>query len=339
MLRTLSRSLSLVLIATTGLAAVQEPLYTLKVDVPVVSVDVSVTDEAGRAVNDLRAEDFEILENDVPQRLEYFSPVSSPYNIFLLFDRSGSTEHEWPLMQRAVGALLATLRPQDHIAIGAFDAELEMESQWNSPPEKLVAALGELVRPKAIGGTAFYRSLETVVQRGFKNVDGRRAVVVLTDGRDSSNYLYFAKHNHVLEASQDGSFKGILKTLRGQHIPVYTIALNTDRNFDPNVTGADEYRNLQKIFPNSPIPNQYLAEVRMRMESMSDATGGQVLFPRKFEEIVALYQQIGQELGTSYSVGYISTDKRVDGSFRRIEVRARNERLKITQSRTGYYSR
>src|SRR5271167_2323269 len=103
MRRTLPQLLMIAFVTAAGLAAAQDPLYTLKVDVPVVSIDVSVTDEAGRTVNDLKPEDFEISEDGVSQHIEYFSPVSSPYNIFLLFDRSGSTEHLWPFMQRAVG--------------------------------------------------------------------------------------------------------------------------------------------------------------------------------------------------------------------------------------------
>src|SRR5262245_54014687 len=98
MLRITVRLLVLAVVTTTALIG-QETLYTLKVDVPLVSVDVTVTDAFGKTMNDLAATDFQVFENGILQQVRYFSPVSSPYNILLLFDRSGSTQHKWPFMQ------------------------------------------------------------------------------------------------------------------------------------------------------------------------------------------------------------------------------------------------
>src|SRR5262245_14518994 len=113
--------LLLVVIVSAGLLCGQESLYTLKVDVSLVAVDVSVKDPSGKLVSDLVQGDFEVYENGVPQELRYFTPISTPYNILLLFDRSGSTQHKWPLMQRAVAGFIASLRKQDRVAIGSFD--------------------------------------------------------------------------------------------------------------------------------------------------------------------------------------------------------------------------
>src|SRR5215471_3529419 len=79
----------------------QEP-YTVKVDVPVVSLDAVVSDAKGALVNDLTKADFQILEDGIPQEIRFFSPVSAPYNVFLLFDRSQSTRDNWTFMQKAV---------------------------------------------------------------------------------------------------------------------------------------------------------------------------------------------------------------------------------------------
>src|SRR5262245_24390154 len=98
--RTTVRLLALVLVTGAMLRA-QEPLYTLKVDVPWVVVDVTVTDPNGRTVSDLTHDDFEVLENGVPQQVRSFTPIATPYNVLLLFDRSGSMEHKWPFMLRA----------------------------------------------------------------------------------------------------------------------------------------------------------------------------------------------------------------------------------------------
>src|SRR5205823_5056196 len=120
--RTIFR-LAAVLFVSVRLISAQQADYTLKIDVPFVSVDVTVTDPEGRVINDLPQDAFDLFENGVRQEIRLFSPVSTPYNVMLLFDRSGSTQDKWPLMQRAVAGFIASLRSQDRIAIAAFDSE------------------------------------------------------------------------------------------------------------------------------------------------------------------------------------------------------------------------
>ena len=75
------------------------------------------------------------------------------------------------------------------------------------------------------------------------------------------------------------------------------------------------------------------------MEEVAEASGARVLFPDRLEDIVPLYQQIANELGTSYTLGYISSNGATDGSFRRIEVYATEADVRLTQSRSGYYAK
>jgi VWFA-related protein len=326
-------------LVSAALVAAQEGLYTLKVDVPYVSVDVSVLDPGGDTVSDLSADDFELYEDGVRQGIGYFSPVSTPYNVFLLFDRSGSTQHKWPFMQKAVAAFISNLRHQDQIAIGTFDYELQVQMGWTDSRLQAVRALPELIHPKAIGGTNLYDALDRAIRNQFKKVTGRRALLVLTDGRDTSLYRELMMKNRLLEPSEDREFQKAFKSAREQRIPTYFVALNTDRNLEPNTMGGDEYRNLQIIFRNSPVPQRYLDEVRVRMEQIAEVSGGKVLFPESIEEIIPLYRQIGHELGTSYSLGYVSSNPAPNGTFRRIEIRPHESKLRLTQSRTGYYAR
>jgi hypothetical protein len=117
------------------------------------------------------------------------------------------------------------------------------------------------------------------------------------------------------------------------------VAFNTDKNFEPNQIGGDEFKALQKIFPNSDIADRYLNGVRARMEELADVSGGRSLYPERLEDIVPLYGQVGTELGISYTLAYVSSNSTVDGTYRQIEVRARDERLKLKQSRSGYYAK
>ena len=324
---------------SAALVSAQEPDYTLKVDVPFVSVDVTIEDSTGKIINDLPRDAFELYENGIRQEIRHFLPVSTPYNVMLLFDRSGSTQGKWPLMQRAVAGFIASLRPQDRIEIATFDYELKVQLPWTGDRRKGLLILPELVNATRIGGTEFYAAVDKALRQEFKKANGRRALVVLTDGRDTSLYKEFVTNNRLLEPKAERRFQNLVKTARSQGIPSYFVAFNTDKNLEPNVVGGDEYRSLRVIFPNSTAADRYVEGVRLRMEQLAEVSAGRVLFPERLEDIVPLYQQIGRELGTSYSLGYISSNAASDGSFRRINVRTRDGGLRLKQSRNGYYAK
>ena len=335
---TLLRLLALALVSATLLCA-QEPDYTLKVDVPLVTLDVTVENTAGNTIKDLPREAFELYENGSRQEIRYFAPVSAPYNVFLLFDRSGSTQDKWPVMKRAIAGFIQSLRPQDKIGIATFDYDIQLQQNWTGDRQKALLTLPNLLISEHIGETNFYGAVEETLRRHFRNSTGRRALIVLTDGRDTSFYKDTVNRNRLLDPKAERPFQSVLKAARAQHIPIYFVAFNTDRNLEPNVAGGDEYRNLRIIFPKSDVADRYLAAVRSRMEQLADISGGRILFPEKLEDIVPLYRQVGEEMGTSYSLGYLSSNTRIDGSFRRIEVRARDAGNHVLQSRNGYYAR
>jgi VWFA-related protein len=321
------------------MVSAQVPDYRLSVDVPFVSIDLTVQDAAGTTISNLSVNDFEVYENGIPQRVVHFVPVSTPYDVLLLFDRSGSMQDKWLLMQRAVAGFIANLRPQDRLGIASFDYELDLQLQWTNDRRQAVLALPKLIRPVAIGGTEFYRSVEQTLRREFRKSSGRRALVVLTDGRDTSFYQDIVKRNRVVDPKEERRFQNALKAARMHRIPIYIVAFNTDKNLEPNTSGGDEYRRLQQLFPKTNIADLYLTGVRARMEELAGASGGRVFYPESLEDIVPLYQQVGAELGTAYTLGYISSNAATDGTFRRIEVRARDAGLRLSQSRNGYYAR
>src|SRR3989442_2485953 len=181
------RLLVLAFVSGTLLSA-QVSDYTLRVDVPFVLVDVTVQDDHSKVVDDLSRQSFQVYEDGIPQEIKYFSPVSTPYNIFLLFDRSGSTQDKWPLMQRAVAGFISSLRPQDHIAIAAFDSELQRELAWTNDRQKSLLALPQLILPRKIGGTDCYGSVVRTLRNEFNKTNDRRALNVFTDR--SENALY-----------------------------------------------------------------------------------------------------------------------------------------------------
>jgi VWFA-related protein len=124
----------------------QEP-NTLKVDVPVVSVDVTVVDSKGTLVNNLTKSDFEIYEDGIAQEVRFFSPVSTPYNVFLLFDSSDSTRDNLDFMVQAAAELIVNLRPEDKLAIASFDDDFKSHLAWSTDRTKAMTALRQMIQP------------------------------------------------------------------------------------------------------------------------------------------------------------------------------------------------
>jgi VWFA-related protein len=321
-------------LSSAAALAAQEPVYTMRVDVGLVSLDVTVMDAQNQPMTALRQRDFAIYEDGVEQDIKNFSTFDTPYNILLLFDRSGSTEDQWRTMQRAASAFIRNLRKQDRVALASFEDGLMMLSDWTESHVQIDKALEGLLKRGPGGGTNLYWSLERATQREFRNTAGRRAVVVLTDGRDNMLIAQTMATSLPKSAQNDPGFQRTLGVLRAAHIPIYFVALNTDKN--PEDLGNDYYK-LQYRFPTSGAAQAFLAETRKRMEMLAEVSGGRVFFPKRVQEIVPVYDQISRDMSTSYSLGYISTHGNVRGRLHNIEVRVRRNGAKVRQSRESYF--
>ena len=332
------RSSRLLLLGLTGIlgisgALAQQPVFNLRVDVPLVLLDVTVMDEQNQPITSLLQRDFTIYEDGVEQEIKNFSALDTPYNILLLFDRSGSTEDQWKTMQRASSSFLRNLRKQDRVALASFEEGLTILSGWNESHSETDQALEGLLKRGPGGGTNLYWSLERATQREFRNIEGRRAVVVLTDGRDNTLVAQTLKLSLPKSAANDPGFQHTLSVIRETRIPVYFVALNTDKN--PNGLGSDYY-SLEYRFPNSGSGKALLVEVRKRMELLADASGGRVFYPRRVQEIAPVYSQISREMSTAYSLAYISTNAGEHGQTHKIQVRVRRNGSQVRQSRESY---
>jgi Ca-activated chloride channel family protein len=292
-------------------AAAQDPVFQVRVDVPLVSVDVRVNDSRGQPVTTLAKEDFVLVEDGLEQQIQAFSSVDTPYNILLLFDRSGSTQDQWSFMQRAASRFMSNLRKQDSLALGAFDEGLMMLSNWSDPLKEVEKALNELPKRGPGGGTNLYQSLERATQREFRNTTGRRALIVLSDGRDTT----LARQRG--SGTADPVFARTYSIVQKTRIPLYFVALNTDKN------PAGGY-----------VSNSVVIEARTRMELLANVSGGGIFFPKSIRDIVDVYDQVSRDLSSSYTLAYTSSNPSISGQTHRIEVRTHG--AKVKQSRETY---
>jgi Ca-activated chloride channel homolog len=310
----------------TALTAVLA-LAQINVNVQLVTVNFSVDDPSGRPVLNLTQRDFTILEDGEQRQIYSFEPVETPFNILLLFDRSTSTQDQWPFLVRAISRFIQQMPEQHRIALAAFDDKPELLLRWRSAQEFLRQSLS---RPEAGGGTNVYRALEWAAQE-LKPLKGRQGVLVFTDGVDnrlSKDLVSFGRNGTptITPPESDSDFQKMVRTVRqGSSAVIYFVAVNTDLNPDPNAA-----------------PNVFdLAQrkaARMRMAIVANVTNGVLHLPQKIEDVTVLYEAIGRELGQGYTVSFTPKSVSRDGSFHTVQVRANDKNLHVKASRESYYA-
>jgi len=277
---------------------------TFRGGVDLVALNVTVTDASNRYVTDLLAEDFVIHEDGVRQEIGYFSRTNLSLSVSLLLDSSASMEDKMRTTQEAALEFVRSLRPEDQAEVIDFDSRVSVLAPFSSSKadlEKAIASTGP-------GGstslyTALYialRELKKTETRGMED-RRRRAVVVLTDGEDTSSLV---------------SYDEVLELAKRSETAIYAIGI---RSKDANWTGKGS------------------GQADFALRQLTTQTGGRVFFPSSIDELKPVYAMISQELSSQYLLGYTSTNPKRDGTWRRINIRATRAGA-TARTRMGYYA-
>src|SRR5215207_9805495 len=156
----------------------------VRVNTSLVTIPVSVLDRDGRFISGLRKEDFRIFEYGGEQQVSYFATTEEPFTVALVIDTSGSTRFKLEDIQDAAIAFLDQLRPEDKVVVISFDEQVRVLSEATSDRNQLRAAIR---RTHTGGGTRLYDAVDLVINEQLRRVQGRKAVVLFTDGVDSSS--------------------------------------------------------------------------------------------------------------------------------------------------------
>jgi len=275
---------------------------TFRAETELVSLGVSVPDGKGGFVDDLTAEDFEVLEDGHPQRVQYFARgfedgEGPDLHIGLLFDTSGSMDDDIALARTSAIRFLDTLRQARDITLVDFDTEVRVSEFEQHDFPRLVERIRSR-RPR--GYTAMYDALGVYLERASHG-RGRTILVVFSDGGDTSSALRFDE---------------AITAVRVSDVTIYTIGF------------------LQRRSRSS-----FLDE-RVRLTEIAEQSGGDAFFPVSLTQVEEAYATILAQLRAQYTLGYHPTNDAADGTWRRVDLRVLREGVeqKRIQAREGYFA-
>src|SRR5579863_6061345 len=296
---------------------------TLKVNVNVVQLFFNVKDKKGALIPSLTKDDFQILEDGKLQSIKYFAAESNlPLTLGILIDSSGSQARVLDMEKQVGGDFLSQiLRDKDLAFVLSFDVNAELLQDFTSSVHALKAALntarintaggsgggipglggGTIPTVGAPKGTVLYDAVYLAAHDELAQQVGRKAMILLTDGEDQGSQL---RIKDAIEAAQKSD-------------SIVYVLLCADRGFYGAFGG-------------------YSGDSEMR--KLTQETGGRVIeVGNKYDKLKEGFAQIANELRSQYNIGYSSTNAKLDGTFRKVEIHANNKDYKI-QSRTGYYA-
>ncbi len=288
---------------------VQSPVLpdqpTFRAGVEVVSLNITVTDRQGRLVTSLPQEAFSIFEDGAKQDVIFFSGAQLPTALALLLDTSASMNETLGMAQQAAIGFVERMRPDDLLAIVDFDSRAEILQVFTADRARLATGIR---RTTAGGSTSLYNAVYIALHE-FRKVRAantqqdvrRQAIVVLSDGEDTSSLV---------------PFEEVLDLAKRTEVAIYAISLRNDSDRGRTAGG--------------------FREADFVLRQLTQETGGRVFFPSNAGELAGIYSTVADELAAQYTVGYASRNMRRDGRWRHVSVRV--ERPDATaRTKQGYY--
>ena len=273
---------------------IPEGLPSFKSDVDIVSLDVAVLDGRGHFIPNIPRGNFRVLEDNVPQQIKSFGKGEAPMTVCMLIEFSARFQAYWTSTWyqtlAASYGFLQTLKPEDYVAVIAYDMNEEVLSDFTTDKRQTYEAMQRLRIP-GFSESNLYDALADTEDRMSK-IEGRKAIVLIASGIDTFSKLTFDKAR---KAIQDGG------------VPIYAISLmQALRIMRDSSMGA--------------VQRMDFLQADNQMNTFSKETGGMAFFPRFYGEFPNIFQTIAQSLRNQYSLGYQPSNKTRDGKYRKIKV-------------------
>jgi Ca-activated chloride channel homolog len=312
----------------------------LKIDTTLVTIPVTVLDRSGKFIPGLTKCDFHIYEDGAMQEVTEFSAVESPFHVVLLLDTSNSTRFKMEEIQMAAIAFVNQLRPQDKVMVVTFDSKIDPLAEFTSDRFVLREAIA---KAKTGGGTKLYDAVDWVITQRLDNIQGRKAIVLFTDGVDTSSRK---------------TARGNLELVEESEVLVYPIQYDTSDGMQNGPYGRPGNSPFPDIWGNPnryprgrrfPLVNHWVPQIQIGrgqsaqdykdagayLEDLAIRSGGRHQNADSMANVNRAFSMIAEELRHQYSLGYYPTNTAQDGTFRKVKVKA-SEVGWVLRAKEGY---
>ena len=302
------------------------------IDTNLVTVPVSVMDRQGRFIGDLLPEKFKVFENDVEQKVVHFEPTNKPFTVALVLDTSASTFfHLWEIKEAAI-AFAKQLRPQDRVLVVTFDRQVLLLTEATNNLDVVT----ETIEQNAVTGdiTRVYDAIDLVITQRLNKIDGRKAIVLFTDGVDTASYR--------------ATYQSTLRDVEEGEILIYPIQYDTKEFMayaqastqPPNLPFASR-NNIPMIFRPRPTPPSPYGDYGMAdkyLHLLANKTGGRIYEANNRTQLAYAFSKIAEELSCQYSLAYYPQAPLQSGERRLIKVRVDQPDVAV-RARESYVKR
>jgi VWFA-related protein len=315
----------------------------VRVDTSLVTVPVSVMDRSGKYIPSLGREDFHIFEDGVEQRIAYFATVDQPFTVALLMDTSRSTNFKLEDIQDAAIAFVKQLKSEDRVMVVSFDDKIQVLTKPTDDRDELIRAIR---RTRTGGGTRLYDAVDQVIKQHLKAMTGRKAIVLFTDGVDTT--------------SRHATYESTIREAEELDALAYPVAYDTSDGVG-NGPGQTQRVPLPggrggiifgTPFPRWPMPgpggggggrgggsnNEEYRRASAYLHDLADKTGGRYYRGDSLQNISEAFAQIADELRRQYSLGYYPKSTAQSGQRRQIKVRVNQPNLAVTARDSYIYT-
>jgi Ca-activated chloride channel family protein len=244
-----------------------------------------VTDAEGRIIPDLQQEDFTILDNGKPQDIALFENTIQPFTVVVMLDFSLSMTQRIDLLKEAAEDFFLRLLPEDKGQVGAFSDRIQLSGTFTNNRDRLIASIRDLDYGNA---TKLWDALDVSIST-LEPLEGRRVVLVFTDGDDTDSRLHLTQ---------------VRDRAQRDDIMIYGIGLRT-----PRIAGGA---------PAAPDPG---------LRKIADATGGGYFELNRTEDLGPTFTRVAQELHSLYTIGFAPT--KLDGKEHKLQIKTKQADQKV----------
>jgi Ca-activated chloride channel homolog len=311
----------------------------IRVNTTLVTIPVSVMDRDGRYVPNLQKEEFRIWEDGVEQEVAFFQSVDKPFSVVLMLDTSPSTQFRLEDIQDAAITFVNQLRRDDRVMVVSFNDDIKILSEFTTDRHKLERAIQ---RANTDDGTRLYDAVDTVINEQLSRVQGRKAIVLFTDGVDTT--------------SRRASYESNIMDAQELDALIYPVQYDTSADMNSTnfpvgrpgdvwdqilggIFGGGQRRGGHRGGGGYPqrrgrADSDYELASRYLLE-LADSTGGREYRADSLQNMSMAFANVAEELRRQYSIGYYPKRPPQPGQQRQIRVRARQPNLAV-RARDSY---